>query len=80
MRCIIYSSHWLRTILLFVVKSSFYILTLACQTKSVEIIRFCIHAFADDQERLLDVSVIGMAFQTPFLSRIIHNDFAAKTP
>ena len=29
MRCIIYSSHWLRTILLFVVKSAFYILTLA---------------------------------------------------
>ena len=29
MRCIIYSSHWLRTILLFVVKSVFYILTLA---------------------------------------------------
>lgn len=29
MRCIIYSPHWLRTILLFVVKSAFYILTLA---------------------------------------------------
>ena len=29
MRCIIYSSHWLRTILLFVVKRTFYILTLA---------------------------------------------------
>ena len=29
MRCIIYSHHWLRTILLFVVKSAFYILTLA---------------------------------------------------
>lgn len=28
-RCIIYSSHWLRTILLFIVKSAFYILTLA---------------------------------------------------
>ena len=29
MRCIIYSPHWLRTIPLFVVKSAFYILTLA---------------------------------------------------
>ena len=29
MGCIIYSPHWLRTILLFVVKSAFYILTLA---------------------------------------------------
>ena len=29
MRCIIYSPHWLWTILLFVVKSAFYILTLA---------------------------------------------------
>ena len=29
MRCIIYSPHWLRTILLFVVKSASYILTLA---------------------------------------------------
>ena len=29
MRCIIYSPYWLRTILLFVVKSAFYILTLA---------------------------------------------------
>ena len=29
MGCIIYSSHWLRTILLFVVKGAFYILTLA---------------------------------------------------
>ena len=29
MRCIIYSPHWLRTVLLFVVKSAFYILTLA---------------------------------------------------
>ena len=29
MWCIIYSPHWLRTILLFVVKSAFYILTLA---------------------------------------------------
>ena len=29
MRCIIYSPHWLRTILLFVVKSAFYIFTLA---------------------------------------------------
>nr|DAU38839.1 MAG TPA: hypothetical protein [Caudoviricetes sp.] len=29
MRCIIYSPHWLRTILPFVVKSAFYILTLA---------------------------------------------------
>ena len=28
-RCIIYSSHWLRTILLFVVKSAFFILTQA---------------------------------------------------
>ena len=27
--CIVYSPHWLRTILLFVVKSAFYILTLA---------------------------------------------------
>ena len=29
MWCIIYSPHWLRTILSFVVKSAFYILTLA---------------------------------------------------
>ena len=29
MRCIIYSPHWLRTVLLFVVKSAFYIFTLA---------------------------------------------------
>lgn len=29
MGCIIYSPHWLWTILLFVVKSAFYILTLA---------------------------------------------------
>ena len=29
MRCIIYSSHWLQAILSFVVKSAFYILTLA---------------------------------------------------
>lgn len=29
MRCIIYSPHWLRTILPFVVMSAFYILTLA---------------------------------------------------
>lgn len=29
MRCIIYSPHWLRTFLSFVVKSAFYILTLA---------------------------------------------------
>ena len=29
MRCIIYSPYWLRTILLFVVKSAFYIFTLA---------------------------------------------------
>ena len=29
MGCIIYSPHWLRTILLFIVKSAFYILTLA---------------------------------------------------
>ena len=29
MRCIVYSPHWLRTILLLVVKSAFYILTLA---------------------------------------------------
>lgn len=29
MRCIIYSPYWLRTILLFVVKSAFYILTQA---------------------------------------------------
>ena len=29
MGCIIYSPHWLRTVLLFVVKSAFYILTLA---------------------------------------------------
>lgn len=29
MRCIIYSPHWLRTILLFVVKRAFYIFTLA---------------------------------------------------
>ena len=29
MRCIVYSPHWLWTILLFIVKSAFYILTLA---------------------------------------------------